>query len=136
MAAAALFAASLVLPVATARQTQGLTTIMGYELLYMGPFGMLDGQFGWLATPCLIFAIVTALSRRSSSGPRVKAFVLIIMLLALADAVAWHDYPNDGGPGPLIAHGNGFFAWTAAVVLGALGLIVAIREAGPLRGGR
>jgi hypothetical protein len=132
-AAAALFAVSLMLPVATAQQTHGLTTIMGYELLYTGPFGMLNVQFGWLATPCLIFAIIAALSGQNFAGARFKAFVLVVLLLALADALTWRDYPNDGGPGPLIAHGPGFFVWVAAVLLGAFSLLLGIRTSESLR---
>lgn len=59
-----LFAASLLLPVTTAQQTHVLMTIMGYELLMVGPFGILNGQFGGLATPCPLLAIHAASMRR------------------------------------------------------------------------
>ena len=124
--AATLFAASLALPVATAQQTQGLATIMGYELLLIGPFGILNGQFGWLATPCLLIAIHAALIRRRPMTRTTAAIAILIMAAALIDALLWNDYPNDGGPGPLASHGPGFFLWVAAVVVGAFGLLTTI----------
>jgi hypothetical protein len=122
--AALLFCASLALPVATAQQTQGLTPIMGYELLFIGPFGVLNGQFGWIATPFLLVAIHAASARRQRLGGRTTAFVVLVMGLALLDAFFWRDYPNDAGPGPLVSHGPGYFLWFTAVVLGASGLIM------------
>ncbi len=133
--AALLFVASLALPVAIARQTHGLTTIMGYELLFIGPFGVLNGQFGWIATPCLLVAIHAASTRRRRLGDRAAALVILVMGLALFDALMWRDYPNDGGPGPLVSHGAGYVLWIAAVVLGAFGLLLTLYRDRRARGG-
>jgi hypothetical protein len=122
--AAVLFLVSLALPVATAQQTHGLTTIMGDELLFIGPFGALNGQFGWFATPCLLFAIYAATIRRRPLGGRRAAILILVMGAALVDALFWRDYPNDGGPGPIVSYGAGYYAWVAAVVLGAGGLMM------------
>ena len=124
VAAACLFGVSLFLPVATAHQTQGLTVIGGLELLFIGPLGALMAQFGWYATPCLAAAVVLLLRRRKM--PRHLPVVLAVAkLILLADALAWSDYPNDGGDGPIVAHGPGYALWIAAVLTGAGGLLLA-----------
>lgn len=123
LAAATLFALSLLLPVAVAQQTQGLNTISGLELLFIGALGPLAGQFGWYATPCLIVAIILLLRRRPLAG-RLPAVLAVAMLLLLIDALSWNDYPNDGGSGPIVHYGAGYFAWVTAVVTGIAGLAI------------
>ncbi|MCP3734660.1 hypothetical protein M9979_07220 [Sphingomonas sp. RP10(2022)] len=132
--AAVLFVASLALPVATAQQTQGLTTITGLNLLLIGPLGALNGQFGWFATPCLAVAIYATVTRRPCLSGRGRVIVILAMGIALIDALFWTDYPNDGGPGPIVSFGTGYYLWIAAVVVGALGLMTTLgRDQSPRR---
>lgn len=123
IAASCLFLASLALPVATAQQVQGITTVSGLGLLFIGPFGALMGQFAWFANPCLLVAVVLLGKRRPLSG-RLPIILAAIMILLLADALRWHNYPNDGGDGPVTSYGLGYFTWITAVLLGIIGLLV------------
>jgi hypothetical protein len=122
IAAACLLLVSLALPVATAQQTQGITTVSGLSLLFIGPFGVLMGQFAWFANPCLLIAVFV-LGRRQPLG-RKPIVLAAIMAVLLIDALRWHNYPNDGGDGPITRYGLGYFTWITAMLLGIIGLLV------------
>lgn len=125
IAAGAALITSLFLPIATARQTQGLSTIGGFEILFIGAFGPLAGQFGWFATPCLVTSIMLLLKRRPI-GFRPTVALIVAMTAFLADALTWNDYPNDGGGGPIVHYGTGYYVWVTAVVLGVAALSITL----------
>jgi hypothetical protein len=82
----------------------------GWELLLLGPLSVLDGQFGWIANPLMLFA---ALTRTAHPGFALTAVALIVVT-AFSFTSVWMD---GGGNGTVCSFGLGYYLWLACSVL-------------------
>ncbi len=102
-AALVLFVLSLFLPSVSREQNFRLDLwckapewSRGLGLFLIGPLGVLDGQFGWIANPLMLFA---ALMKSRKSGFALAAVVLsaaiaavaLIVVTAFSYTSEWHD---------------------------------------------
>jgi hypothetical protein len=129
-----LFAVSCALPALTFwnTQTQALQTMPGLHALAMGGFGVLAGQYGWLANPLWLGGVVTLLT-----GQRRVAVVLGgLALLASLHTLALYKHPlpaNEAGEGELQlrALGIGAYLWMGSMASLALGAAVRLLGRAP-----
>ena len=89
----------------------------GLNFFIIGPLGVLDGQFGWIANPLMLSA---TLMNRCKLGFALTAVILAIAAAALIVVTAfsytsdWHD----GGVGMTVCgFGLGYYLWLACSVL-------------------
>jgi hypothetical protein len=85
----------------------------GWELLLIGPLGVLDGQFGWIANPLMLFAALGRL-RRAANLSFALAAVALIVVTAFSFTSVWMD---GGGNATVCGFGPGYYLWLACSVL-------------------
>ena len=90
----------------------------GWQLLLLGPLGILDGQYGWIANPLMLFA---ALKKVRKSGFAFAAVVLsaatavaLVVATAFSFTSVWMD---GGGDATVCGFGPGYYLWLACSVL-------------------
>ncbi len=94
--------------------------VSGTEILMIGSFGFLIGQFGWLANLTFLATVLVL-----ATGARFKALgiaLLAMHLPLLIGAMMWSDFPtNEGIPekGNILEHLSGYYLWMA-VMIGAV----------------
>jgi hypothetical protein len=82
----------------------------GWELLLLGPLGVLVGQFGWMANPLMFFA---ALTTAAHPGFALTAVALIVVT-AFSFTSVWMD---GGGDATVCGFGLGYYLWLACSIL-------------------
>jgi hypothetical protein len=100
----------------------------GWELLLLGPLGVLDGQYGWVANPLMLFA---ALKKVHESGFTWAAVVLsavaavaLIVVTAFSFTSVWMD---GGGDATVCGFGPGYYLWLACSVLVLIATVLKAR---------
>jgi hypothetical protein len=84
---------------------------LGWRFFLLGPLGVLDGQFGWLANPLMLLA---ALTKR----PMGLIFATLSVALAVHTAFSLTHFPKDGGLDDVVCgFGPGYYLWVACSVL-------------------
>lgn len=126
-AALVLFALSLVAPSVSREQNLRLDLwcnapqwSLGWEFFLIGPLGVLNGQFGWIANPLMLFASlsVTAPGSKTLFGVLARGAVAItaialIVLTPRSYTSEWHD----GGVGITVCgFGLGYYLWLACSI--------------------
>ncbi|MEQ1497379.1 MAG: hypothetical protein ABL914_01860 [Novosphingobium sp.] len=111
-----LWIASLTAPVARASTEPSVSEVfMGHDILLMGPFGILVGEFGWFAN--ITFGLLLLTSFYSARVER-TAVLSIFHLLFVASALGWNSWPADEGGARyyiINAHFWGYYSWFACV---------------------
>jgi hypothetical protein len=99
--------------------------LMGYALLFFGPLGVGELQFGWFANPLLLFSLV--LLTRPHPNRRLRATCATLLLLTGASALTWRTWPdidvNVDRTLPLTAYGPGYPLWLALVLGTAIAML-------------
>jgi hypothetical protein len=91
----------------------------GLDYLLVGPLGFLDGQFGWIANPLMLFAV---LAKNRKSSLVLSAFVLTAATAAVALAADTafsftSEWGDRGGDFEVCGFGPGYYLWLACSVL-------------------
>ena len=109
-----LWITSLTAPVVRASPEPSVSEVlMGQDILLMGPFGILDGEYGWFAN--LTFWLLLLTSIYSAQVER-TAVLSIFHLLFVASALGWNSWPADEGGARyyiINAHFWGYYLWFA-----------------------
>jgi hypothetical protein len=96
----------------------------GAELLFFGPFAVIQGMFAWLANPLLLLAWVYFV--RGKSGIAVAAAVLA---LPIALSFLIHRRFHDGsGMNTITSAGMGYWLWLAAAVATLVAVVMSSRS--------
>ena len=83
----------------------------GWELLLLGPMGVLDGQFGWIANPLMLYA---ALGKQPHTSIAALFAIVLIIVTAFSFNSIWMD---GGGDATVCGFGPGYYLWLACSVL-------------------
>jgi hypothetical protein len=108
-AALALFVVSMFLPaVADGGQCLKPDWGTGFDYFLTGPLGPFHGQFGWLANPLMLFALLK--TNRIAAVLSVGLVVLTAFTLRSVPMI-------EPGNLPVCGFGSGYYAWLACAVL-------------------
>jgi hypothetical protein len=91
----------------------------GLNFLVLGPTGFLDGQFGWIANPLMLFAALTK-NRKSSFALTAIVLAAATVAVALAAGTAFSFtsvWGDRGGDFEVCGFGPGYYLWLACSVL-------------------
>jgi len=112
LASLALYVACLALPAYVTVEGGSSQAHLGLEALVLGPLGILNGHFSWLANPFLWGAWIT----RTRSGDT-PSFMLALLAIPVAALFALGDKIAVGSAGEYLYHAAaGYYLWLGSIL--------------------
>jgi hypothetical protein len=89
------------------------TWIPGWMAFVAGPLGVVVAQFGWLANPLMLLAVLKG-TRKSGIA---TCFAFLAIALTLFTAISLTSIPNDLEGNAVCGFGPGYYVWIGCSVL-------------------